>query len=209
MQRPTGDNGEYDVVSIKEESVMSFVEVERNDGVMVIRLNRPDRMNALGTEMRTLLADAWCEFRDSKDLEVAIFTGTGRAFCAGEDMKESLERGTPGSGSAPVKKDNPYDALTLEKPVIVAVNGFAMGGGFMLVERADLRVAVRGAVFESSEAKRWLLGGYDHGVKGALAHAAATELAFAFRFTAERLHQLGFINRLVEPEELMPTAHEM
>jgi enoyl-CoA hydratase/carnithine racemase len=188
---------------------MSVLEIERKDQVMVLRINRPDRMGALSMELRTALADAWCEFRDSSDLEVAIFTGTGRAFCAGEDMKESLERGTPGSGSAPVKKDNPYDALTLEKPVIVAVNGFAMGGGFMLVERADLRVAVRGAVFESSEAKRWLLGGYDHGVKGALAHAAATELAFAFRFTAERLHQLGFINRLVEPEELMPTAHEM
>ena len=72
---------------------MSFVEVERNDGVMTIRLNRPERMNALGTEMRTRLAEAWCEFRDSKDLEVAIFTGVGRAFCAGEDMKESVEKG--------------------------------------------------------------------------------------------------------------------
>ena len=51
----------------------------------------------------------------------------------------------------------------LEKPVIAAVNGFAMGGGFMLVERTDLRVAVREAVFEVSEAKRWLLGGYNHG----------------------------------------------
>ena len=70
---------------------MSFVEVERNDGIMVVRLNRPDRMNSLGTEMRNLMADAWCEFRDSKDLEVAIFTGTGRAFCAGEDMKESVK----------------------------------------------------------------------------------------------------------------------
>jgi enoyl-CoA hydratase/carnithine racemase len=77
------------------------------------------------------------------------------------------------------------------------------------VERADLRVAVRGAVFESSEAKRWLLGGYDHGMKGGLAHAAATELAFAFRFTADRLHELGFINRLVDPEDLLPTAQEM
>ena len=185
---------------------MSVLDIERKDQVMVLRINRPDRMGALNTELRSELADAWCEFRDSSELEVAIFTGTGRAFCAGEDMKESLERGTVGNT---VKKDNPYDAMTLEKPVIVAVNGFAMGGGFMLVERADLRVAVRGAVFESSEAKRWLLGGYDHGVKGALPHAVATELAFAFRFTAERLHQVGFINRLVEPEELMPTAHEM
>ena len=48
---------------------MSFVEIERNDGVMVVRLNRPERMNSLGTEMRNFLADAWCEFRDSKDLE--------------------------------------------------------------------------------------------------------------------------------------------
>lgn len=188
---------------------MSVLEIERQDGIMTLRINRPDRMGALGMELRAALADAWCEFRDSNELEVAIFTGTGRAFCAGEDMKESVERGAAGSASAPVKRDNPYDAGTLEKPVIVAVNGFAMGGGFMLVERADLRVAVRGAVFESSEAKRWLLGGYDHGVKGRLAHAAATELAFAFRFTAERLYELGFINRLVEPDALMPTAREM
>src|SRR5215210_9453897 len=177
---------------------------------MLIRMNRPERLNALGSELRAGLADAWREFRDSSSLEVAIFTGTGRAFCAGEDMKESVERGTAGSGSAPgARKENPYDLGTLEKPVIVAINGFAMGGGFMLVERADLRVAVRGAVIESSEAKRWLLGGYDHGVKGRLAHATATELAFAFRFTAGRLYDIGFINRLVDPEALLPTAKEM
>ena len=188
---------------------MSVLEIERRDGVMTLRMNRPDRLNALNVELRQALAEAWCEFRDSNDLEVAIFTGTGRAFCAGEDMKESVQRGVAGSSSGLVRKENPYDASTLEKPVIVAVNGYAMGGGFMLVERADLRVAVRGAVFESSEAKRWLLGGYDHGVKGRFAHAAATELAFAFRFSAERLYELGFINRLVEPDALLPTAQEM
>jgi enoyl-CoA hydratase/carnithine racemase len=188
---------------------MAILEIERDGAVMVIRMNRPERMNALGSELRGLLADAWCEFRDSAQAEVAIFTGTGRAFCAGEDMKESVERGTAGSASAPVRKENPYDLRTLEKPVIVAVNGFAMGGGFMLVERADLRVAVRGAVFESSEAKRWLLGGYDHGVKGVLPHTVATELAFAFRFTAERLYELGFLNRLVDADQLLPAAREM
>ena len=189
---------------------MSILEIERSQGVMVIRMNRPERMNALGVELRQAMAEAWCEFRDSNELEVAIFTGTGRAFCAGEDMKESVARGTAGSASAgPLRKENPYDLGTLDKPVIVAINGYAMGGGFMLVERGDLRVAVRGAVFESSEAKRWLLGGYDHGLKGGLAHAAATELAFAYRFTAERLHQLGFINRLVDPDQLMPEAQAM
>ena len=188
---------------------MSVLEIERKDQVMVLRINRPERMGALNTELRLALADAWCEFRDSKDLEVAIFTGTGRAFCAGEDMKESLERGGAGASDAAKKKENPYDQRTIEKPVIVAVNGFAMGGGFMQVERADLRIAVQGAVFESSEAKRWLLGGHDHGVKNNLPHVVATELAFAFRFTAERLHQVGFLNRVVEPDQLMPTAHEM
>lgn len=188
---------------------MSFVEVERNDGVMVIRLNRPDRMNALGTEMRTLLADAWCEFRDSKDLEVAIFTGTGRAFCAGEDMKESVEKGHVGASAAAAKLSNPYNDGTLDKPVICAINGFAMGGGFMLTERADFRVAARGVTFESSEAKRWLVGGHSHGVVNNLPHAIATEVAFAFRFTAERMYELGYLNRLVDADKLMIEARGM
>jgi len=186
---------------------MAIVETEERDGVMVIRMNRPERMNALGTELRTALAAAWRDFRDSADLEVAIFTGTGRAFCAGEDMKESLERGSVGIPADGL--EDPYNDGTLDKPVIVAVNGFAMGGGFMLVERGDLRVAARGAVFEVSEAKRWLLGGYQHGHFAAMPHAVATEMAFAYRFTAERFHELGFVNRLVDADELLPTAHEM
>ena len=75
----------------------------------------------------------------------------------------------------------------LEKPVIAAVNGFAMGGGFMLVERTDLRVAVREAVFEVSEAKRWLLGGYNHGHVANLPYPIAMEMALGFRFTARAL----------------------
>ena len=77
---------------------MAFVEIERREQVMLIRINRPERLNALGQEIRAGLAEAWCEFRDSDQLEVAVFTGTGRAFCAGEDMKESVERGAPGGG---------------------------------------------------------------------------------------------------------------
>ena len=187
---------------------MSVLETEQSNGVMVIRMNRPERMNALGAELREALAAAWCEFRDSRDLEVAIFTGTGRAFCAGEDMKESLDRGTVGS-AAGARHDNPYNAGTLDKPVIAAINGYAMGGGFRLAEQADLRVAVRGATFEMSEAKRWLLGGYNHGFIGGLSHAVATEMAFAYRFSAERLYELGFLNRVVDADQLLPTAQAM
>ena len=97
----------------------------------------------------------------------------------------------------------------LEKPVIAAINGFAMGGGFMLVERTDLRVAAKGAIIEISEAKRWLLGGYNHGHLANLPFPIAMEMALGFRFTAERFYELGFINRVVEPQNLIPTALEM
>lgn len=187
---------------------MPFVETEQLGQIMVIRMNRPDRLNALGYEMRAGLAGAWREFRDSEELEVAVLTGAGRGFCAGEDMKESVEQGRVNSASD-ASRDDPFMDGTLEKPVIAAINGYAMGGGFLLVERTDLRVAARGAIFEISEAKRWLLGGYNHGFLANLPHPIATEMAFGFRFSAERLYEVGFLNRLVEPEELLPSAFEM
>src|SRR5207244_2813199 len=186
---------------------MAVVEAERRGQVMVIRMNRPERLNALGQELRAGLSEAWCEFRDSDQLEVAVFTGTGRAFCAGEDMKESVQRGAPGRGQQTIA--DPFRDGTLLKPVIAAINGYGMRGGLQLVERTDLRVAVRGAIFEISEAKRWLLGGYDHGFIAGMPHPIATEMALGFRFTAERLYQLGFLNRLVEPDALIPTAMQM
>lgn len=185
---------------------MAVVETERRGQVLIVRMNRPERLNALNTEMRLGLAETWTSFRHDKDLEVAILTGTGRGFCAGEDMKETLETGKPGG-----RRDiaNPFMDGTLEKPVIAAVNGFAMGGGFMLVEKTDLRVAVPEAVFEVSEAKRWLLGGYNHGHLANLPYPIAMEMALGFRFTAERFHQIGFLNRVVAQAELIPTAVAM
>ncbi len=190
---------------------MAIVETECSDGIMVIRMNRPDRLNALGSELRAALAEAWTEFRDRDDAEVAIYTGTGRAFCAGEDMKESVERGSPGVGSGGgTTFRNPFTDGDLDKVVIGAVNGYAMGGGFQLVEQCDLRVAVRGAIFEMSEAKRWLLGGWTHGLANNVSHAVATEMAFAYRFDAQRLYEVGFLNRIVEePDDLMPAARQM
>jgi enoyl-CoA hydratase/carnithine racemase len=186
---------------------MAVVETERHGQVLVVRMNRPERLNALNLEMRSRLAETWTEFRESSELEVAIFTGAGRGFCAGEDMKESLQRGQPG-GTRPDLED-PFMSGALEKPVIAAVNGYAMGGGFMLVERTDLRVAAKGAVFEVSEAKRWLLGGYNHGHIANLPYPIAMEMALGFRFTAERFYEIGFLNRLVEPDDLMASALAM
>ena len=186
---------------------MSVVETERHGQVLVVRMNRPERLNALNFELRTRLAETWNAFRRDDALEVAIFTGAGRAFCAGEDMKEALEDGAPG-GRKPTEED-PFMSGALEKPVIAAINGFAMGGGFMLVERTDLRVAARGAIFEVSEAKRWLLGGYNHGHLANLPFPIAMEMALGFRFTAERFYELGFVNRLVDQDQVIPGALAM
>tara|TARA_B110000014_G_scaffold263611_1_gene261009 strand:- start:213 stop:1013 length:801 start_codon:yes stop_codon:yes gene_type:complete len=189
---------------------MSFVEIDIQDQIMIVKLNRPERLNALGKGIREGMADAFNQFKNDKNLEVSILTGEGRGFCAGEDMKESVEAGsivdTPGKSP---DLDDPFINGTLDKPVIGAINGYAMGGGFMLVERTDLRVAVKEAIFEMSEAKRWLLGGYNHGHYANIPHPISTEMALGFRFSAERLYQLGFINRLVEKDELIPTALSM
>jgi len=186
---------------------VSVVNIDIQGRIMLVQLNRPDRLNALGLELRTEMFAAFTEFNNNPDLEVSVLTGTGRAFCAGDDMKEVLERGAAGSENHPLS--NPYSEWESAKPVIAAVNGFAMGGGFILVERSDLRVSVPSAMFEVSEAKRFLLGGYDHGYFAGLPHPIATEMALGFRFTAQRLYEVGFINRLVEPEELLPTAFGM
>ena len=99
---------------------MSFVETETNGQIFTIRLNRPERLNALSTVIREGMAEAFTKFHNDNNLEVAILTGTGRGFCAGEDMKESLDRGIAGSPKEMVKKDltNPFQDGILQKPVI-------------------------------------------------------------------------------------------
>ena len=98
---------------------MAFVEIDIQDQIMIIKLNRPERLNALSEVIREGMSEAFTKYEKDSNLEVAILTGEGRGFCAGEDMKESLERGDVGSRSGKTFRD-PFMERTLQKPVIGA-----------------------------------------------------------------------------------------
>lgn len=109
---------------------MSFVETETNGQIFTIRLNRPERLNALSTVIREGMAEAFTKFHNDNNLEVAILTGTGRGFCAGEDMKESLDRGIAGSPKEMVKKrfNQPFSRWDFTKTCNSRSKWFCNGG---------------------------------------------------------------------------------
>jgi len=186
---------------------MAVVETERHGQVLVVRMNRPERLNALNTEMRNRPCQDLDRISPFEGFEVAIFTGTGRGFCAGEDMKEIAAEGRCRRAAAG-DRGSVHDRRA-GKAGDRRGQRLCMGGGFMLVERTDL--AARGArgVFEVSEAKRWLLGGYNHGHIANLPYPIAMEMALGFRFTAQRFYEVGFLNRLVPADRLIPEAIAM
>lgn len=183
---------------------MAYVEYEKSGHVVTITMNRPERMNAMGLELMTQLAEAFTQYQNDDDAWVAILTGRGRAFCAGEDLKEAVERGTPGLPPLPVR--NPFREDALDKLVIAAVNGWALGGGYVMASQADLRIAAEGAIFEISEIHRAWIGGFRHGINQGLTYAHAAELVLGERISARRALEMGFVNKVVPDVDLMKEA---
>ncbi len=124
----------------------------RDDGIAIITLNRPESRNALSKEIRAGLFAAWDRFERDPALRIAILTGSGdKAFCAGGDLKEMVERrlAVPPRDMFPVPGDN----IELSKPTIAAVNGVAFAGGWMIAQACDLCVASTRAQFAITEVK--------------------------------------------------------
>ena len=179
-----------------------LVTYELNDGVAEIMLNRPERLNAVGIELRRDLISVMTRFIFDPLARVGILSGVGRAFCAGRDLKEE---GSKGSNSG----DNPYGypeilnrqlLLNTDKFLIAAVQGFAIGQGFYYVLGCDYRIATTDAIFSMPEIETGAVGPFDMGIYENIPWAIAVEIALMGRkLGAPRLCQVGILNEVVDP----------
>lgn len=178
----------------------------RDDGIAVITLNRPEARNALGKDIRQGLFAAWERFERDPALRVAILTGAGdKAFCAGGDLKEMMETklAIPPRDMFPFPGDN----IELTKPTIAAVNGVAFAGGWMIAQACDLCVASTRAQFAITEVKV----GRSSPWAAPLIHMIPQRIMMEIILTgkpisAQRAYEIGLVNRLADPENLMAAA---
>lgn len=185
-----------------------FVRVDRAGPITTVTLNRPEVMNALHSPAHFELAEVFDAFAADPDQWVAIVTGAGdRAFSAGNDLKHQAgggKMGSPPSGFAGLTS-----RFDLDKPLIAAVNGVAMGGGFEIALACDLIIASETAVFALPEPKVGLaaLAGGLHRLPRQIGLKQAMGMILtARRVSAREGRELGFVNEVVAPGELMAAA---
>ena len=185
-----------------------FTKIERHGHILSVTMNRPNVYNAVHGPMHHELAALWDEFSTDPDLWVAVLTGAGdKAFCAGNDLKFTAQDGRatlPSSGFSGLSQR--YD---LEKPIIAAVNGFAMGGGFETALSCDIIIASEQATFALPEVKVGFFAAAS-GVQRLsryIGRLGAQEMMITGRRVgAVEAMQLGFVNSVVPHETLMEVA---
>lgn len=185
-----------------------IVLVDKHDGLATVTLNRPEKLNALGAELRSEFCRVMRELRADPQVGCVIITGAGRAFCAGLDLKEL-------GGMQLGERDNAVFATVVEEmevPVIAAVNGFAVTGGLELVLACDIIIASDTAQFADTHMRVGVLPGA--GMSARLPRAVGVRKAKEMTFTGNYLsaaegERLGMVNRVVAPEKLMDAAREM
>jgi enoyl-CoA hydratase len=179
-------------------------------GYAVLTLNRPEKLNALSLELRGEMVSALEELSHDHAVRAVILTGAGRAFCAGLDLNE-LSKG--GSNSAGAFDLDPVAALLkFEGPVIGAINGVAVTGGFEIAMACDILIASTEAQFADTHAKVGLLPGWGLSVRlpRRIGLHRAKELAFTARFlSAADAETWGLVNRVVPPDQLLVQARAM
>jgi len=185
---------------------------EKRDRIVIITINRPEKLNAMDPEANEQLTEAWITFKNDPDAWVAILTGTGeKAFSAGADLASASQRfeaGGPGWHMGTMM-DGIVKNLRVFKPMIAAINGLAYGQGLEMALACDLRVAAEHATFGLPEV-RWSLiaaGGGPARLTRAIPVAKAMEMILTGDpITAQEALHYGLVNRVVPQAEVMPTA---
>jgi len=188
--------------------------IEKNEGVATLTLNRPAAMNALSRALRAAIMEAFTHLRGDASIGVVILTGAGKAFCAGLDLKElGGESGSGDDNESAVAGGDVVKALTsFDRPIIGAINGYAITGGFELALACDILIASTNARFADTHARVGLVPGW--GLSQKLSRVIgiyrAKELSLSGNYlSAEQANAWGLVNRVVAPDELLPACRAL
>ncbi|HWP57802.1 MAG TPA: enoyl-CoA hydratase-related protein [Candidatus Acidoferrales bacterium] len=188
---------------------MAVLLYEKKDRIAYLTLNRPEALNAINSELRDALLQAWKDFNGDDGVWVAIVTGAGdRAFCVGGDLKEraARDRGEGGRQQGRLLPSLTF-GLGIWKPVIAAINGYCLGGGFQLAQSCDIRIAADHALLGVTEVKRGMAAPWTVDLAKMIGLAHALEIALTGEhITAQRAYEMGFVNKVVPGKELMNEA---
>jgi enoyl-CoA hydratase/carnithine racemase len=189
---------------------------EKRDRIAYVTINRPEARNAVSPEVHRAMIAAWADFDEDDSVDVAILTGAGDAFCAGADLKEYIPPIIAESNATDIREiaELGLNGFTrgmhrIYKPIIGAINGWALAGGLETALACDIRIASDRAMFGSFEARR----GFHHGDGGIvrLVNTCGTGIALEMLLTAEpidaqRALQCNLVSKVVPHEQLMEEA---
>jgi enoyl-CoA hydratase len=188
--------------------------IEKSEGVTTVTLNRPHAANALNGELRGALRDAFIDLAGDPETEVVILTGAGKAFCGGLDLKELSEKGIGIDDPAAMETGASFfiNAARFDRPIIGAINGAAVTGGFEVALLCDILIASTRAVFADTHARVGFIpgAGLSQKLSRLIGISRAKELSLTGNFiSAEKAESWGLVNRVVEPDELMPACRAL
>lgn len=193
---------------------LELLRVTRDHGIATVTLNRPGHMNALSAPLRAAIATTFEGFQEDADLRAVILTGAGRAFCAGLDLKELGGETTDGANpGGALGEANMIETLwRCPVPIIGAVNGYAITGGFELALACDFLIASSEARFADTHARVGIVPGWGLSqlLPRRIGAARAKELSFTGNFLdADAALACGLVNRVVAPDALLATCTEL
>jgi enoyl-CoA hydratase/carnithine racemase len=199
---------------------MSDCIVERDGHVLIVTMNRPEARNALSGEMMQIMSEAWDEVNANDDIRVAILTGAGGHFCAGADLK-AMTQSHPGDAGMQSEGGGRFDISTikpllkgflLDKPLIAAVEGFAVAGGTEILQGTDIRVAGESAQFGVAEVRWGLfpLGGSTVRLRRQIPYTIAADMLLTGRrISAKEALDYGLIGYVVPDGQALDKAKEI